>query len=367
MNEVVDYDEVGPEKIIQVYDPKTKLRGVVVIDNTALGPGKGGCRMTPTVNEEEVKGLARAMTWKNAMADLPFGGAKSGIFANSKEITKEEKKSIVEAFGRALRGIAPAIYISAPDMYMGEEEMRQMAEAHGDHKCCTGKPLDMNGLPHELGSTGFGVAQSAFVAIEHLGLNCDQITFTVDGFGNVGTFAAKFLTERGAKFIAASDSKGVIYNPNGLDYDKLMCVKGEMGSVVKYDDGEVLPGEKIAEIKTDLFIPAAKPDIIHEANKDKVDAKIICCGANIPMSARIEEEMHEKGVLVVPDFVANAGGVISSYIESIDGKEEEVFPMIEDKVVKNTKLMLERAKEKGISARQAAIEIAKERISGSKN
>ncbi|EFK95866.1 glutamate dehydrogenase, partial [sediment metagenome] len=146
---MVVFDGLGPEKILEVYNPKVGMRGFVVIDNLSLGPGKGGIRMTPTVSVDEVSRLARAMTLKCAMAELPFGGAKSGIIADPKMLSKEKKEEIVRAFSEALKPVCPNMYVAAPDMNMGEEEMRWFAGANGSNKACTGKPADMGGLPHE--------------------------------------------------------------------------------------------------------------------------------------------------------------------------------------------------------------------------
>ncbi|MBU1199476.1 MAG: Glu/Leu/Phe/Val dehydrogenase [Nanoarchaeota archaeon] len=359
------HDEIGPEKILEVYDPKTGMHGFVVIDNTVLGPGKGGIRMTPTVSKEEVFKLARAMTYKCSLAGLPFGGAKSGIIANPKEITPEHKQAIVKAFAKALIPVSPSQYVAAPDISMAEEEMRLYANTNGDPKSCTGKPADMGGLPHELGSTGFGVYHSTLVAVKHLGLDIKKLTFAVEGFGNVGWFASKFLTEAGAKLIAVSDSQGTLCNNEGIDFDKLAEVKKKERTVTKYNEGKtclVLKGEEIVSAGADILITAAVPDLITDANKDQIKAKIIVQGSNIPMTYEIEEFLHKKNILVVPDFVANAGGVISSYVEFIGGNEKEMFKMVEEKIVKNTTEVLERAKKAGIKPRDAGLKIAVERI-----
>jgi len=356
------HDEIGPEKIIEVYDPKSGMRGILIIDNTKLGPGKGGIRMLPTVTKEEVFGLARAMTYKCAIAGLPFGGAKSGIIADSKEISPEKKKEMIRAFSRALKPVCPSQYVSAPDMYMAEEEMRAFADENGSMKACTGKPADMGGIPHELGSTGYGVYHSSLVAIHHLGMDVEKITFSVDGFGNVGVFAAKYLCEKGARLTAVSDSKGAIYVPEGIDYEKLSKIKQDTGSVVNYGRNKMI--KDIASASVDLFIPAAKADVINESNKKNIRAKIIVEGANIPMSEEIEEELGRKGILIVPDIVANAGGVISSYVEYIGGTPEDMFEMVEKKITENTKIVLDHAKKEKISLRKAAMEIAKKRVLG---
>jgi glutamate dehydrogenase/leucine dehydrogenase len=359
---MVKKDKFGPEKILEVEDKKTGMKGFLVIDNTNRGPGKGGIRMTPTVTVEEVARLARAMTLKNALADLPFGGAKSGIVADDRKLTKEQKKEIVQAFSRALKPVCPSMYIAAPDMNMAEEEMRWFAEANGDLKSCTGKPKDMGGLPHELGSTGFGVAHAAKVAMEHKGVDISKATFAVEGFGNVGWFVAKFLTEWGARMVAVSDSKGAIYNPDGLDFKKLAEVKKEQGTVINYRPGGILPGEKLFGLPADVLIPAAMPNSINEKNWSSIKAKVIVEGANIPATPIIEERLHKRGILVVPDFVANSGGVISSYVEYIGGQEKEMFRLVEEKINRNTRAVLEHSEREGISPRKAAMEIAKGRI-----
>jgi glutamate dehydrogenase (NAD(P)+) len=353
-------DEFGPEKIIEIHDPSVDLKAIVVLDNLNLGPGKGGIRMTPTVDVEEVFRLARTMTWKNSIAGLPFGGAKSGIVFDPKA-HPEKKKEVMIAFGRALKNIAPKMYIAAPDVNTGEEEMRWFVEGNGNPKSTTGKPKNLGGLPHELGSTGFGVAHAVAIAVKHKRLDMNEMKFAIEGFGNVGSFVAKFLTEWGAHLVAASDSKGCIYKHDGIDFSKLSEVKKKTGSVINYP-GEKLGNEKIFELPVDVLIPAALADVITPANVDKVNAKIIVEGGNIVMKEPEEQRLHERGVLVIPDFVANAGGVISSYAEYRGYDEKKMFDLIEKKIKKNTRLVLKDAKNKGWSPRAAAMDIAKKRV-----
>lgn len=353
-------DEFGPERILEVYDAKTKMYGVLVIDNLALGPGKGGIRMTPTITVEEVFRLARTMTWKTALAELPFGGAKSGIKAG--KVDAQTKEALIRSFARKIKPFVPDYYIAAPDVNTGEQEMAWFVDEIGDKRAATGKPKEMGGLPHELGSTGFGVAIAAQVACNFKNVDVAECTVAIQGFGNVGSSAAKFLQERGAKIIAVSDSKGTIYNKEGLDVNKLIEVKKQTKSVINYRPGEVLSTEDIFGIDATILVPAALSDAINESNMNKIKAKIIVEGANIPMREEIEEEFHKRNVLIVPDFVANAGGVISSYAEYIGLSEQQMFKMVEEKINKNTKLVLERSGEKGIKPRDAALEIAKERI-----
>lgn len=350
-------DELGPEKIVITYDPKTKTKGIVVIDNTALGPGKGGIRFVPDITITEVARLARVMTLKTALAELPFGGAKSGVKA-----IQGDKLSMIKAFGRALKYLCPLEYIAAPDMSTGEEEMRAFVEGAGNPKAATGKPTDLGGLPHELGSTGFGVSESTEVAADFAGIGLKGTTIAIEGFGNVGSFSMKFLSEKGAKIVAVSDSKGTIYDENGLDYEELMKTKKEKGTVVAYSSGKKLSPAELFDLNVGVLIPGARPDVINEKNVNRIKAKIVVEAANIPVKLDSEIVLHKKGILVVPDMVANAGGVISSYTEHIGGTNEQAFSMISEKVKKNTKLVLEKSKNESISPRDAAMAIAKERV-----
>ena len=366
---MVQYDEFGPEKIFEVYDPRTGLRGFTVIDNTALGPAKGGIRMMPGVDIDEVAKLARTMTWKCSLAGLPFGGGKSGIVADPKKLAPEQKAAIMKSFGRALRPIAPKYYIAAPDMNTAEEEMRAFVEGNGSFKSATGKPADLCekpgvncGIPHEYGSTGFGVFHSTVVAAKFVKIFGKDFSVAIEGFGNVGTFAMKYLTEYGAKVLAVSDSKGTIFNKDGLDYKKLMEVKAQTGSVINYEPGEKLPNEKLFEQEVDVLIPSAIPDVINTQNIGKIKARMIVEAANIPMTPETEKKLHDRAILVVPDFVANAGGVISSYAEYKGKHPDDMFKLVEKKVTKNTKKVLQRAKKQKIFPRQAGMEIAVERV-----
>jgi len=359
---VTEFDELGPEKVLQVYNAKVGMKGFVVIDNTALGPGKGGIRMTPNVSEEEVFNLARTMTLKNALADLPFGGAKSGIIADPRKISPEKKAQIVKAFAEALKELCPSQYVSAPDINMGEKEMKLFAETNGDLKSVTGKPASMGGLPHELGSTGYGVFLATKIGAKHIGLDLKKAKIAIEGFGNVGSFVAKFLHEMGAKIHAVSDINGVVYDPEGLDYEKLVKVNKETGTIYEYPAPKKLYDKELFELPVDVIITAAIPNVITSANVDRVKAKLIVQGSNIPIRTHIEKILHKRKVLVIPDFVANAGGVISSYVEFIGGTEEEMFKTIKEKIEKNTKEVLEKSEKEDIYPRHAARGIALKRI-----
>lgn len=365
---MIEFDDWGPEKILEVYDPETKMHGFTVMDNTALGPAKGGIRMTPKVTVDEVATLARTMTWKCAIAGLPFGGGKSGI-VQPPNMTPEQKESIVAAFGRYLKPIAPKYYIAAPDINMAEHEMAVFVDANGSLKSATGKPANLCvepgvecGIPHEYGSTGFGVAQATVVAAEHTKIKLKEMTVAIEGFGNVGSFAAKHLYNMGAKIIALSDSKGTIYNPDGIDFEKVAEVKMHNRTVTRYEPGEVMKNEEIFELDVDVLIPSAIAYVINEKNVEKVKAKIVVEGANIPIKPEAERILFEHGIMVVPDIIANAGGVISSYAEYVGDNPDNMFILVEKKIKENTKLILERAQNKKCPLRDVAVEIAKGRV-----
>ncbi len=360
---------MGPEIILQVYDPLTDMRGILVVDNTALGPGKGGIRMTPTVGIEEVFRLARTMTWKCALAELPFGGAKSGIIADPKRISKEQKLGMIKAFASALRPLSPSQYVAAPDINTGEEEMAAYALANGSLRSCTGKPAEMCvrpgvecGIPHEQGSTGYGVFHAARIATEHVGINLKGATIAIDGFGNVGSFLARYLYEFGTKIVAVSDSGGCVYNPSGLDYESLRRVKEETQSVTNYKPSQVFGHEELFELPIDILVPASIPDVINERNVDKIRADVIVEAANIPIKPEIEKQLYGKGILVVPDIIANAGGVISSYAEYVGENPNRMLELVEEKIVKTTNIVLRTSREERVSPREAAMKIAQKRV-----
>jgi glutamate dehydrogenase/leucine dehydrogenase len=347
--------------VITVYDPKSGMKGFLVIDNTKLGPGKGGIRMTPTVTVEEVMRLARAMTWKNALAEIPFGGAKSGIVADPGKMTLQKKEEIIRAFARAIKPVCPSMYVAGPDMNTTEREMQWFAEANGDSKSVTGKPKALGGLPHELGSTGFGVVHATIVAARHADIDIKKATVAIEGFGNVGWFVAKLLSERGARIVAVSDSKGAVHNPDGMDFEKLANVK-KKGSVSVYRPGTPGTCDSILSADADILITAAIPDLIKPKDVARLKFKLIVEGSNIPMAPETERSCHEKGILVVPDFVANAGGVISSYIEYKGGTEKEMFALVERRISENTRLVLREMKASGGTPRDAAVRLAMEKV-----
>jgi glutamate dehydrogenase (NAD(P)+) len=368
-------DEWGPEKILQVYDPKTGMKGVLVIDNTTLGPGKGGIRMMPTVTTEEIFLLARTMTWKCALAKIPFGGAKSGIIADPKQMTEENKMDLIRAFSKALKQVCPSLYVAAPDINTGEKEMATFAEANGSMKSTTGKPAHMCvkpgvkcGIPHEYGSTALGVVQAAFTAANYVNdLDIDHATVAIEGFGNVGSFVAEYFSQIEVKVVAVSDSQGCIYNPEGLNYEKLLELKTKTGSVINYRPGKVLENKELFELAVDILVPAALPYVITEKNVERVKAKLVVEAANLPVRPEIEKVLDDRGALVVPDILANAGGVISSYAEYRGYNPKRMLELVQRKIRQNTIKVIETALSKDVALRDAAMNIAKERITKANN
>lgn len=353
---------VGPRYVIKVQNPEEGVEGFLVIDNTTLGPGKGGIRMTPSVTTEEVARLARAMTYKNALAGIPFGGAKSGIAYDPKSGDAKKKARIVAWFARELKPFLPKLYIAGPDINMTEKEMAIFVKAVSDRRTATGKPARLGGLPHELGSTGYGVAISAKLALEHLKLPLAGARVAIEGFGNVGIFAARFLTEMGLKIVAVSDSKGTIYNQNGLPWKELLKVKKMKGSVVNFLNSEKFSNDKIFTLPVDVLIPAALPDVINVSNAGQVEAKVIVEGANIAVTAEAEAKLRSRGVLVIPDIIANAGGVISSYAEHRGWSAEKMFKLVESKITASVSAVLAESKATGRPLREVAMNIANQKL-----
>ena len=364
-------DEFGPEYVINIYDPELKMEGFLVIDNTILGPGKGGIRMTPNVTAEEVFRLARTMTFKNALADLPFGGAKAGIVWHGG--SDELKKKFLQSFASKIKFLTPKKYISAPDVNTGEKEMKWFVEATDNWRSATGKPAnycmavfgkkgEKCGIPHEYGSTGYGVAKTTQAAAEILGIDIKGARVAIHGFGNVGTFAYKFLTDMGAKVVALADHEAAIYEENGFDKKEIEKIIDHKKTLKDYPFGQKISAAGFWEIETDILIPASITNVINDSNKNKIKTKLIVEAGNIPMSEDIEKEFLQKNIWVVPDFIANAGGVISSYAEYRGYNPKRMMDTVEKKIVKNVTIVLKRAIKENKNPRDVGMDIAIERI-----
>lgn len=380
---MIQHDKFGPEYIVEIYDSKIGMKGFLVIDNTILGPGKGGIRMTPDVTAEEVFRLARTMTWKNALADIPFGGAKAGIIwpGGSKNL----KKEFMTSFAKAIKLFTPKKYIAGPDVNTGEKEMSWFVEATGNWRSATGKPANLCmkifgkkgerpqstsearlrgkcGIPHEFGSTGFGVAKTTEIAVKLAGLNIKGATVAIHGFGNVGTFTYEFLTQMGAKVIALADKSGAFFSKNGFEDKKVKeAIKNKKTLAEVFEKHKVGINDFWGAF-VDILIPASVTDVINESNKNIIKAKIIVEAANIPMRENIENELFKKGIMIVPDFIANAGGVISSYAEYRGYNPKKMFDLVERKITKAAKAVLIKSLKTNINPRIIALNIAKEKI-----
>jgi len=350
-------DELGPAKIIHVYEPACQLKGVLVVDNVAAGPSIGGLRMAPDVNTEECFRLARAMTLKNAAAGIPHGGGKSVIVGDPK-MPAAEKEKLLRTMASALRGVED--YIFGPDMGITEECMAWIRDEIGR---AIGLPREIGGIPlDEIGATGWGLLRSTEIALEHRDMHFSGLRFVVQGFGAVGKHAARFLADKGAVLVGAADSRGAVYDANGIDVSRMIALKQEGGSVGDWPTGEKVAIDKTVEMQCDLLIPAARPDAINAENVARVTAKIIVPGANIAITTDAERYLHDKGILCIPDFIANAGGVICAAIEYQGAPESTVFPIIDKKIGRNTRVILEDADRRDIPPRQAATEMAEARV-----
>ncbi|MDX1434285.1 MAG: Glu/Leu/Phe/Val dehydrogenase [Gammaproteobacteria bacterium] len=350
-------DDLGPEKIIHLYNPSTALRAILVVDNVACGPSIGGARMEPDVSLEECFRLARAMTLKNAAAELPHGGGKSVIFADPR-MDASSKERLMRSFARAIADVRD--YIVGPDMGTDETCMAWCRDEIGR---AVGLPAEIGGIPlDELGATGFGLAVCGEVAQGFCDVELAGARVVVQGFGSVGRHAARFLAERGAKVVAAADSRGAVAAPGGLDVDALIAHKLGGASVTEFAGGHAIAGDALLDVECEVFVPAARPDVIRADNVDRLTARLVLSGANIPVTAEAERILHERGVLVVPDFIANAGGVICAAVEYQRGTRRQAFDAIEEKIRRNTAVVLEEAAASGESPRDAAIAMATRRV-----
>jgi glutamate dehydrogenase (NAD(P)+) len=361
-------DEWGPEKILQVYDPDTGMKGILVIDNTSTGPGKGGIRFADTVTSTEIFRLARTMTWKCAAAGLPFGGAKGGIVANPNKV---DRVSWMKSFAKMIKPYCPTQYIAATDIGTTELDMAIFAHEIGDMHACTGKPAELGGIPHELGTTGYGVTSALEAAIEvleelkSLHVSKKQIKVSIQGFGNVGSFTAKFLDSSGIKVVAISDVSGFIYNKDGLNIPRLMK---DMKGKTKFSDlkgYDIYDKEGIFEVDSDIFIPAAIGDVITDKTASKLlehNVKMVVEAANLPTLPDAGEYLHKNGVWIIPDFIANAGGVIGSFVEYQGRTEKEAFELIKYKIVKAVRNILTEAVVRQENPRTLATEISRQVI-----
>jgi glutamate dehydrogenase/leucine dehydrogenase len=350
-------DELGPVRILLLRDAGVGLRAVVVVDNLAAGPAIGGVRMAVDLTVEEVMRLARAMTLKNAAAGLPYGGGKAGICADP-AMDRAVKERLVRSFARAIASLTE--YVPGPDM--GTDEAC-MGWIHDEIGRAVGLPRVLGGIPlDQIGATGLGLAACA-EAVQAAGdLRLEGARVAVQGFGAVGGHAARFLADRGAVLVAASDSAGAVVNPVGLEVAALAAWKAEGGTVGAFGGGEPIPRDDLLGVDCDLLVPAARPDVLDAANAELVRAAVVLEGANIPATAEAELLLHKRGVLVVPDIIANAGGVICASVEYRGGTQAQALALVQERVAANTTQVLGDTREQGVLPRQAAEDLARARI-----
>jgi glutamate dehydrogenase (NAD(P)+) len=350
-------DALGPGKVVHVREASMGLRAVLVIDNVARGPSIGGLRMAPDVSVEECARLARAMTLKNSAAGLAHGGGKSVLWGDPR-MPREGKERLIRAFAHALRHEQD--YIFGPDMGTDETCMAWSKDEIGRS---VGLPAAMGGIPlDEIGATGWGLSHAADVAARHCGLTLEGARVAIQGFGAVGMHTARFLREKGTRLIAASDTTGTVHDPAGLNVAQLIELKKAGKSVHDYHAGEKLDRDAVIDIACDIWIPAARPDVVREDNVARLRTKLVLQGANIPFSPGAEQALHDRGVLVVPDFIANAGGVMCAAMEHRGATESQAFHVIEEKIRANVETVLKEANALRVPPRQAAMRVAVARV-----
>ena len=357
-------------------DP-SHVKAFVVRHNDTLGPSKGGIRMTPTVSLDEVTGLATEMTWKTALIGVPFGGGKSGICIDPKDLTAEEKEKVIRAFTRGVsRFIGPENYIPAPDMGTGAQEMGYMRDCISysfgqsiTNGCfVTGKPVIFGGIVGRREATGNGVVFTIEAAAERLNMDLNGATVSIQGFGNVGSVAALAMQKLGAKVIAVSDASCGLYNEDGLDIEALDKYANETGEIIGFEGGKQTASDEVLYVDCDILIPAAMGSVITQENAERVKAKIISEGANAPTTPEADDILNQNGCFIIPDILANAGGVFVSYLEYTQETQreqmtlEQVQTRLRDRMMSVFDQVFEHHKNKNESMREAAMDIAVGRV-----
>lgn len=353
--------------------------GYRVHHDVTLGPAKGGIRFHPEVNLGEVSCLAMLMTWKCALMGLPYGGAKGGIRCEPWKLSIGENERLTRRYtSEIITLLGPDKDIPAPDMYTNEQTMAWIMDTysinvgHTVPSVVTGKPVSIGGSYGRTEATGRGVAYCARRAVSHYGLKGEAPTVVVQGFGNVGSIAAKLLHQAGYKIVGVSDVHGGIYNPKGIDIPRLFAYLSEMGKVEGFTGSTPVNNKDLLELPCDLLIPAALGGQITEENANKLNCKIVVEGANGPTTPEADLMLHERGIIVIPDILANAGGVTVSYFEWVQGmmhlfwSEDEVNQRLEQIMGRACDQVLELATKSKLSVRMAALRIGVSRIAEAK-
>ncbi len=373
----------SPDKQVIVSLPVTMddgsirvFEGYRVIHSNILGPSKGGVRYDDNVTIDEVKALAAWMTWKCAVVDIPYGGAKGGIKCNPRQMSSGEIERLTRMYVISMANVfGPDRDIPAPDMGTGQREMAWMMDQYSRQagitvsSVVTGKPLILGGSLGRMEATGRGVMVSALSAMEKLKINPYQSRCVIQGFGNVGSHAALLMEERGAKIIAISDISGAYVNENGIDIEKAIEYRNLNGGILdRFPEADKISGDDLLLLETDVLIPAAMEDVITIKNAGKIKSKLIVEGANGPTSANADEIIDQNGIIVVPDILANAGGVTVSYFEWVQNRlgykwTKERINRRSDRIMKGSfNSVYEIAQKYSVSMRIAAYMLAIDKI-----
>jgi len=370
------------KKAISVSIPVTMDDGTIevfegfrVTHNVARGPSKGGIRYHPDVTLDEVKALSMWMTWKCALMGIPFGGAKGGVVCDPKKLSLRELEGMTRRYtSEIINEIGPEKDIPAPDVGTSPREMAWIFDTYSMNKgpsvlgVVTGKPLTIGGSLGRLEATARGGLYCTLEVIDKVGLDIAGLTVVVQGFGNVGSYYALFMQEEGAKVIAVSDSGGGVFNANGIDIPSAIAHKQERGTLKGLAGVEPISNEELLLLECDLLAPCGLEQVITEENAGRVKAKVICEGANGPTTPAADEILEDRGILVVPDVLANAGGVVVSYFEWVQGLQEYFWK--EDEVNAKLKEIVDKAFDetwhvhtsRGVSMRMAAYGLAVQRV-----
>jgi len=362
------FDQWGPSEVQQVYDQETGMQGVLVIDNTTLGPGCGGIRISPNTTPREVFLRARTMTLSAALVRVDLGGAAAGIRADRAEADKER---LIRAFARSISAHVPDQYIACPDQSTGQKEMKSFAHEVGDLQGAVGKPIDMGGVPHELGVVGFGIGLAVETCIggsdpsRSAPQSLNDVRVAIQGLNHTGATLVKYLEHKGALIVAVSDEWGAVQNQGGLDVDRLLkhsSAQGEKQSLAAFKGAPRLAPEALIGVDCDLLINTSETNNINELNVHNVKARCVAEGAHSVLSPMADQALARQGVLVVPDILALSGVAVGAVCEHQHSSCERTFAQIEYKVRDAAGAVMQRAAEQGLSHRRAAIELAKERL-----
>lgn len=317
---------------VRMDDGSTKVyEGYRVVHSTVLGPSKGGIRYAPEVNMDEVKALAAWMTWKCAVVGLPYGGAKGGITCNPKQMSENELEMLTRKYTIALQDIFGVNQdVPAPDMNTGPREMGWIVDEYSRIKgyqpgVVTGKPIELGGSLGRVAATGRGVMTTAMCALEKMGIKPSDCTAAVQGFGNVGSYGALLLAEKGVKIVAISDVSGGYHNTAGIDIAAAMEYVATHKSLEGFTGGSKISNAELLCLPIDILVPAAMEDVITVTNAGDIKAKLIVEGANGPVAASADAILDSKGIVIVPDILANSGGVTVSYFEWVQNRRGHYY------------------------------------------